>query len=697
MQGDMMKLYRASISLLLVLIVAFQLFFSLHIYGASTQSFMLENAVYIGNTSIDADGARGALVLSKNTSGGYYDVMVSGIDYTPEPNFFDVAVLRVYYNETIGVRKIAEFNEKLDNGFSPSTNLLPGWRVGLSWSAIVAADNRPYGEAPLNIINIYGVLWDGKKINVTKLIESEFSKPVLALRLYPGYKREEVLVFYRQVEEFEAPNEWLASFGIALYNLNTHELIDNIEIPLKLKRSDRTYYITLINGSEFKTTRYNIVFVPYYESNEGLQGLFLVTFLKDEDIFIEVYKINFNNNNIEKAKEIALTDYNLFLSYIGEDEEFNNYQYALAAISTSTWKIHVITYKYSPGKVIEPVFDTTISRSFNRAYLVLHNGIPLMVFQDDSTLFINDLKNHEVKAASLSGSFYTRLISYKGEYIAVIGKPGSETTLHFVLLNPPKGVEKPTQSTTTLPATETASSTTSTTTTTTTTATETTTQTKTQTTTQTTSTTAMSEPLILGEGDWLKYELKMHGKGPLGEMNIEAEVKVYVEEVDENHIKIRIKPLTELSQEEKSLVMLASITGNNVFLAIAGGEPTSIVYSLPLGEPEASCPIIVKPTEERVVKTEDEMLGHKYSVECRYTSKGVLQEMKFKDTYSAGGQTLETEATLKLVEASKDVGLSQEESTGTPGISLSNPIIIGGVVAAVVVVAIIAIVLAKKK
>ncbi|HDI02008.1 MAG TPA: hypothetical protein ENF93_00025 [Ignisphaera sp.] len=214
----------------------------------------------------------------------------------------------------------------------------------------------------------------------------------------------------------------------------------------------------------------------------------------------------------------------------------------------------------------------------------------------------------------------------------------------------------------------------------------------------TTSIATVSQALVLGEGDWLKYRLKMHGKGPLGEMDIEAEIRIYVEKVGKDFIRLRIEPLTKLSQEESSLVMLASMTGNKIFLAIAGAKSISVDYSLPLKEPSTTCPIIAKPIEKRIVTGGGEILGHKYSVECKYTPKGILQEMKFRDTFSSGGQTLESEATLTLIEASKDVGLSQEKPAGgLGGIDLSNPIVIGGIIGAVIIIAVVVVVLARKK
>ncbi len=677
--------------------ILFQLSLPLH---SSGREFELTSTLYLGKASIDADAARGVLLLSRNASGQYYEIMVSGIDYTPEPNFFDVAVLRLYYNGTAEVKKVDEFNKRVDDGFSPSTSLLPGWRVGLNWTAIVAADNRPYGEEPLNFINIYGVSWDGKVIHVKKLVESEFSKPIIAVELYPGFKPKEALVFYRQVESFKEPNRWTSTFGVAVYDLSNGKLINNVEIPLKLRRYDKTFYITLIGEEdEIKVSRYSIAFMPCYGENIG-QGILVVSYLSGETITVKTYRIDLESKNIELVGTTEINGYDLFLSYTSGSEKYDSYYYGLALINTSYGKIDVLVYKCSTSKGLERVFESSISRDFYRAYLVVYDGIPLMVFQDDSTIYLNDLRQHEFKVFSLADRFYARLTSYNGEYIAVIGRPGSETLLHFVLLNPPNITKTTTTSpTTTSPtaSTTTKNTSTQTTTTTTTTQMETTTTSPTSTTPTATATTSTMKPsLVLSEGDWLKYKLRMHGRGPLGEMNIEADVKIYVEEIGKDYIRLRIEPQTTLSQEERSMVMLASMTGNNVFMAIAGGESMTIEYQLPLGKPDSTCPIIVGELENKTISGEGEALGHKYSVECKYTSKGVLQEMKFKDTYSAGGQTLETEATLTLIEASKDVGLTQEAGGGLGGFGFMNPIVIAGIVGAIVVIAVVAIVLKKK-
>ncbi len=121
--------------------------------------FELKGSVYLGYTSIEADGTRGFMILGKNESGGYYEILVGGIDYTPEPNQFYIAILRLYYTrKDIGVVKMYEYNEVVDDEFSPVTNFLPGKRVGLNWTAIVAADNRPYGETPIILIIAGGTI-----------------------------------------------------------------------------------------------------------------------------------------------------------------------------------------------------------------------------------------------------------------------------------------------------------------------------------------------------------------------------------------------------------------------------------------------------------------------------------------------------------------------------------------------------------
>jgi len=200
--------------------------------------------------------------------------------------------------------------------------------------------------------------------------------------------------------------------------------------------------------------------------------------------------------------------------------------------------------------------------------------------------------------------------------------------------------------------------------------------------------------LVLGKWDWLKYHVKVHGKGPLGTMDFETHVKVTVTSISNEYVKLLVKPLKSLTYEQRSLITVGALTGNKLILALTANQPTTITYELPLRPPSKACPILAAPTgKEETVTDSGTTLGHKYSVTCAYTPKGVLSTYAFSDTYNVSGKEVKVDITITLTDSSKDVGAHNAGGGGSimfGSTSLTTVMI----VAAVITAAIIAVVLA---
>ncbi len=670
----------------------------------------LSSLLFIGSATFSADGIRGALVAQYDSEAGYVDVIASGIDYSPEPNYFDVNVVRLWNKDDVKVSTLVSFNEEVSEGFAPSANLLPGGKLGLNWTAVALADNRPYEEAPLSEIRVYGLAWDGSRLLGPKEIARiNMGEPVFVLMTYPWPAEGDVTAFYASVPYFRNYKELMYGYGVLTYDLANHEVVSNVTLPVTMNRSGYDFIIHYVNttGGEVivKTGRYSVLFCP--SSAEGAVGYAVVAYKANNNIYVLESRVDLSTGEAEGFKVLeVMKGYDIFLVTVGTDRDLSKYYVVMDFIRTSSWE-HTIKLYEVGANGLDEVFSASITKEFNRAYVVYHDGLLLLLTQDDQgVITVNDLQGHEVQALELLGRFYARLISvpnpeWPNTYVLIIGVPAADTTAYFFIVNPPPGAATTTQTTTSASTTTTASTTVSTSSTTsapatTSSATKTTTSATTSET-QTSQSVATGGPanLVLGKGDWLKYHVKVSGKGPLGSMNFETDVKVTVVDVSNDHIKLQIEPLKSLTYEQRSLITMGAVTGNKLILALAADQPTTVTYALPLQPSSKACAILANPTgkEERVTDS-GTSLGHEYSATCTYTSMGVLSSLTFKDVYSVGNQEVDVEITITLTDSSKDVGAAGGNLLG--GFSLTTLLIISAVIAVAIVAAVLAIMLKKR-
>jgi len=716
----------------------------------------LKGVVLIGKAFFSADGIRGALVAGYDSKAGYIDLIVSGIDYSPEPNHFDVNVVRLRFLNTLGVKVLVKFNKEVGKGFAPPTNILPGTKLGLNWTAVSLADNRPYEKAPWKELRVYGAAWNGTKfLGPKELDRLSVGTPVMAASTYPWPAKGLVTVFYINVPYFSSYSDLMYRYGVLTYDLMKREVVGNATLPLVVKRVGRDFIInyTTINGTNVsvKTRRYAVTFCP--ANPQEMVGYAMLAYAANGNVYLLESKVDLKSGKAGGFKALNVAkDYDVFLLRLGTDRDYSRYYVAVDFISTGTW-FHDVRLYAAGSNGFEKVFERTLTKRFYRAYIVFHDGLLLLLTQNGGVITINDLEGHEVSVLKLYGRFYAHLVSvpnpeWPDTYVLIIGVPSAETKAYFLILNPPTSVATTTTVTTstatntttssatstTPPTTTVTTTTSSTTTSTTTTSTKTVTTTKTSTatspsttsatkTTRTSSTssttthatagtgtststsTASTQARVpLSKGDWLEYHVKVHGEGPLGTMNFDTGVKVTVTSLSDEYIKLVVKTLKPLTYEQRSLITMGALTGNKLILALAAGKPSTVTYELPLQPASKACPILASPTgKEETITDSGTNLGHKYSVTCVYTPKGILNTLTFKDVYGSGNQKINVEITVTLTSSSKDVGATPSGGAGGGPLggllgnaSLTTVLIISVVIAVAIIAVVLALTLRKK-
>lgn len=718
-------------------------------YGAAQAGLL--NLTYLGSATLRADGIRSLLILGYDSEAGYVDVMVSGIDYSPEPNHFDVNVVRLQYKGAAKVNVLARFNDEVDKGFVPPAELLPGSRFGLNWTAITLADNRPYEAPPLNEVRVYGIAWNGTKLSAPKVVARlRMRYPTFVLATYPWPGKTNVTALYASVRHFRSYNEWTYGYGVLTYDVVKHGLIKDVTLPVTINRSGYTYTLRYVNDAgknvTVETKRFSVLFCPA----AGSVGYAVVIYVNGSSTYVLESRVDLSSGKASGFKVVnVMKEHSMFLISKGTDEG-GEYRVIVDFINTDTWEHTIILYDVS-SEGLKATSSKAITKNFYRAYIIYSDGLLLLLTQNEGIITINDLRGHEAQALKFTGRFYARLAkipnpAWPNTYVLIIGSPSSETKAYFFLINPPPGAVTATTATrstsTTSPTTSSATTTTTTTTTTTRTSsttspsptssmssttvtttrttsittttattvttrtTKTTTSTRTTTSTKSTSTSTLTttpskpQSLALSKGDWLKYHVKVHGEGPLGTMGFETDVKVTVTSVSNEYVKLCVEPLKSLTYEQRSLITMGALTGNKLILALAANKPTTITYKLPLQHPSKACAILAAPTgKEETIKDSGTTMGHKYSVTCAYTPKGVLSTYAFSDTYSAGGKEVKVDITVTLTDSNKDVGMHGAGGGGSnifSGMSLTTVLIISVVIAAAIIAVVLAVTLRKK-
>lgn len=183
-------------------------------------------------------------------------------------------------------------------------------------------------------------------------------------------------------------------------------------------------------------------------------------------------------------------------------------------------------------------------------------------------------------------------------------------------------------------------------------------------------------------------------------MDFETDVKVTVTSVGSDYVELLVKPLKSLTYEQRSLLMMGTITGSKLILVLTTDKPMTITYDLPLQPPSKACMILAAPTgKEETIKDSGTTMGHKYSVTCVYTPKGVLSTYAFSDTYSAGGKEVKVDITITLTDSNKDVGMHSAGGGGSnifSGMPLTTVLIISVVIAVAIIAVVLAVTLRKK-
>ncbi len=677
--------------------------------------FRIMRSIYIGTATVAADSARDIMVLGSDASKGYVDVLVVGRDYTPEPDHFDAEVLQLSYKARREATMIYRLDVNKDGGYAPASRLLPGRIVGANWTAIVAADRRPYGSRPSSTIMIYGIMWDGAKLRISRaLAEINVGMPAWAIDIYPGYHEGEILVYYLGFEKYVSGSSWEGRFGVIGYDLAKRKVEFKALLPLAVARSRNTYTLTLGDTPPVTTSRYSSLLVPC----RGERGVaaYAVLYLDGNRVHMASWRISLAEDKVLGSSTAVWRGYTLYLAAVGRSMNYEDYVPAVLLLNPDESRARLMVLGCSSNG-LEASSTSDLYLLHTRVYLPPFVEEPVIVAQLHGVVGAYDAGGAWVKLVKYNGRYYARITECPGlgrdARIVAVGIVAAYSQLYFALINPPGSLTSttpaiiltPTTTTTrttstattaTSPAATTIKTTSPGTTSITSTSTSTTGRTTTHTVTSTkhagttsTASTTTSSPagaaqIAIKPGDWLVYHLKAKGKGPKGSMSAEADIKVVVREVSQTRVRLDVKPLTTLSAEKRSLVLIGAMTGNKLILAVASGMPSTTSYSLPLGEPGKACPILAEARgKPYTAEHQGSSMGHKYTVKCTYTSKGILSKIVFKDTYSIQGQTLNTEITITLKDSSTDVG-GKAQGEGGGGLPLTL-IAAAGIVAVIII------------
>ena len=710
------------------------------IIQASGANKVTLKAKYVGTALLDISYVRDAKILVDKVDKGYADLLIMGYKKQPALDELRFIVARVSFSNNT-IKEVAKKALPLIKGTTLVSPLIPGDLLGLSNKTFVIVTT--WQNSTSTKITISSLEKETLKLQTISNIR--LSRSTKIVRVYPGNEKGLLLILYMNFTKYTASTSWIGEYRLLSYNITDRKVIRDSPLPLVVERNGAAYtLLTKEPTAKHYTMRY---FANIIVCNNSSQVAFIVLYTTSSAVKYETWLVDYKSGEIKGHREFSKRDYDLFLSDTEVAPNKTSHTMAILFLRIGDGGV-VELLGCKNGELLQQLAGKA-RFTYNRVYLKLFNNQPLLFVQDTHSIMkLVTISGDSFSLFRLGGRYYVRITGHNyngtsGYAIALVVPSSTKHPINvfFVLIKFSSAKKTET--------TETKTSTTQTTRTTTTTKTTTTTHTVTQTITATTTTptktmspatttshtqtttttktttkitqttketkttktvaktttrsttgkqTATSPPspteYPVKEGDWIKYTISVHGKGPRGSMSFKAEAKVTIDEVAQHYIRVKITPLTKLGTDQRALLMMALVNDNKLALALSANKEITVTYHLPLGKPGKSCPFLAEPRDTPYTVTySGKIMGHEYSVKCYYTSKGILSKMEFTDTYSAAGQQLRVSIKASLTDSSTDVGA---KAGSRSGLTLSSQPLILVAIVAIILAAIIVLLLKRR-